>query len=107
MSTKDGYNGYANYETWATVLWLENEEDSSRYWRETAEMEKAAAARCWQVEEGIWDAGRAPCYLLAERLKDEVTEGAPELGASLYADLLNAALSEVDWHEVAEVFLEE
>jgi hypothetical protein len=24
----------------------------------------------------------------------------------LYSDLLNAALSEIDWHEVAEAFLE-
>jgi hypothetical protein len=28
-------------------------------------------------------------------------------GASMFTDLLNAALSEVDWHEIAEAFLED
>jgi len=32
---------------------------------------------------------------------------APDLGPSLYSDLMQAAFCEVDWHEVAEAFLEE
>ena len=31
----------------------------------------------------------------------------PDLGATLAADLLNAALSEVDWREIAENMLED
>ena len=43
---------------------------------------------------------------MAQRLKDELNEEAPDLGSTLRADLLNAALSDVDWYEVAETFLE-
>src|SRR4051812_44316772 len=105
--TSDTYNRYGNYETWNVVLWLENEEGTSRYWREAAREEMREAPRCRQVLEGVWPADRAATYRLADRLNEEVEEGAPELEPSLYSDLLSAALSEVDWHEVAEAFLEE
>jgi len=31
------YNGWYNYETWVTALWMDNEEPSYRYWREQAQ----------------------------------------------------------------------
>ncbi len=105
--TSETYNGYANYETWNVALWLSNDERTYRYWRGAAEEEKREAATCRQVREGIWSEEEAPKYRLAERLKEEVEGEAPELEPSLYSDLLNAALSEVDWHEVADGFLEE
>jgi hypothetical protein len=106
MEAKERYNGYANYETWAVTLWLSNEEPTYRYWREAALEARAEAAECWQVKEQVWNEDRAPVFLLAGRLKEEVTDDAPELGCSLYSDLLNSALLEVHWHEVAETFLE-
>lgn len=107
MERDEKYNGYANYETWAVALWLDNEEGTSRYWREAAREEKREAPKCWQVRENVWQAERAATYRLADRIKEEVTEEAPELGPCLYSDLLNAALSSVEWQEVAEVFLED
>jgi hypothetical protein len=105
--TTEKYNGYANYETWAVVLWLENDEGMYRYWREAASEARQEAATCREVLEDVWPAKDAPKYLLSERLEGEVSDGCPDLEPSLYLDLLNAALSEVDWHEVAEQFLEE
>jgi len=107
MTTENGYNGYKNYETWAVVLWLENEEGTACYWREVALELKEEAPEWQEVEEGLWSVEEAARFRLAERLKDEVTDEAPDLGPSLYSDLMHAAFSEVDWHEVAEAFLEE
>lgn len=89
-----GYNGWANYETWCVHLWLTNEEGSYRYWREEAERHRKKA-------------GEDASGTLAEQLKNELEEASPVEEASLFSDLLNAALGEVDWHEVADAFLEE
>ena len=86
------HNGWANYETWAVNLWLANDETSHRYWSDSARVV-------------IYEEGSA-CDL-ARQLKDEVTSDAPDLGSTLYADLLNAALSEVDWLEIAGGMLAE
>ncbi|WP_435022753.1 hypothetical protein TA3x_005796 (plasmid) [Tundrisphaera sp. TA3] len=107
MEAEKKHNGFANYETWAVCLWLENNEGNQAYWVGAAREAREEAADCWQVREGIWEPRRAPVYLLATRLKEELNEGMPELGPNLYSDLLNAALSEVDWHEVAETFIDE
>ena len=86
------YNGWANYETWAVKLWLDNEEPSYRHWTEQAKR--------WHGED---DAASS----LAEQLKEEVREAAPLEESSLYTDLLNAALAEVDWSEIAHSYLDE
>ena len=36
MNEERKYNGWTNYETWATALWLDNERESYDYWREQA-----------------------------------------------------------------------
>ncbi len=60
------------------------------------------------VSEGIWTVEEATRFLLADRLKQFVEGGSPlnETG-TLYSDLLNSAMYEIDWHEVADAFLEE
>ena len=47
-----------------------------------------------------------PTVELADSLKEMVTEMAPDLGATTFADLLGAALSEVDWREIARNILD-
>ena len=96
------YNGWRNYETWLTNLWLSNDQGSYEYWREQArEACRHAKATDFLTREQV--ARRN----LAEQLKDEVEECSPCLDAGLYSDLLNAALSDIDWREVAEAFLED
>lgn len=95
MGEQDGarkYNGWANYETWAVKLWLDNEASSHFYWTETA--------RDWHGLDGAASG-------FARRLQEEVADAMPLREASLYSDLLRAALGEVDWFEIAESYLEE
>lgn len=98
------YNGWTNYETWNVALWLDNEEGSYSYWTEQAQDRWNDAGlmthHCWTREE-------AATYTLADQLKDELTEANPLQEASLYCDLLNAALSEVNWSEIARHYIDE
>jgi hypothetical protein len=75
------YNGWSNYETWAVKLWLDNDG--------------------WQYERGM----PKTAHELAAYLKEEAQEMAPDLGSSVYADLLGAAMDSVDWYEIAEAIL--
>lgn len=91
------YNGWTNYETWCVKLHMDNEECSQRYWeRETKE-----ALRNFEGPEDAADR-------LADYLKDWHEE---ELAAckapGVYGDLLRAAMSEVNWHEIARNLVED
>ena len=44
---------------------------------------------------------------LADLLKEEFEDAAPDLGASTFSDLLGYALGLVNWYEIAEMLIEE
>ena len=121
MTTDNTYNGWRNYETWAVSLWIDNDEGSYNFWRDRAK----------QIEDTL---GKTQSkYALAEELKENFKDGACDIldasnattqsfqdcrwpvtfrnethcSASLWADLLHAALSEVDWNEIAENLMTE
>lgn len=95
MNNPQSYNGWTNYETWNVALWIDNDEGSSRYWDDQAD----EAIKAGYGDDESKDGAKSR---LAEQLKQEISEQAPDLGASCYTDLLNAALGEVDWYEIAE-----
>jgi len=82
MSEK--YNGWTNYETWAVKLWMDND-GSGEYWTELAADAGA----------GVWG--------MSKQLKEHYEDAVPvELDAVGWAaDLLGAALSAVNWEEIA------
>ena len=90
------YNGWTNYETWAVSLWIDNEESSYRYWL-------GEAARYQQDIEDKLDVVR----VLAAQLTQEISDNAPTDAPNVYSDLLTAALSIVNWAEIAESWLSE
>ena len=103
MEKKD-YNGWTNYETWCVKLWLDNEQSTSEYWSEQAQEQfENAEIRA----EKYFSQSEKARFTLADQLKQQITDEQPEMGASMYSDLLGAALSEVNWNEIANAFLEE
>ncbi len=113
MSTDKTYNGWSNYETWNVKLWLDNEQSSYSYWQEATReaIEEAsegglsAYAKLTGTE--IFTPKERAILTLERRLKEEIENDTPDLGASMWSDLLNAALSEVDWHEIATSMIED
>ena len=108
MNEDSRYNGWKNYETWTTHLWATGDEETYRTCMLHVATCREQAPDCDQVSRKIWSVQEATRFLLADRLKQYVEEKSPlNDTATLYADLLEAALSEIDWHEIADAFLEE
>ena len=88
MMADKTYNGWTNYETWNVALWIDNEPGS---YEDARDMARHARDE----------------YALAKALKGWVEDMAPDLGASMFSDLLTAALGKVDWDEIAGHYYEE
>lgn len=100
MTTKE-YNGWTNYETWVVNLWMDNNEGSQGYWAE-----RAQEIFDDSEEDDINTREQAATHQLADELKDQHEEALPEV-EGFAADLLNGAMSEVNWHEIAEHLINE
>jgi hypothetical protein len=97
------YNGWKNYETWNVALWIDNEQGSysTRSMMAQDAWDNAEASRSFtRNDQATLD--------LANALQAWIEGENPLSGsASVFSDLLGAALGEVDWHEIAENFLED
>lgn len=88
-------------------LWLDNDEPRYRYWRSVAkQMQTFATDSRYLWDDGLSREEAARCEL-ADRLKAAAEDKCPELGPTVYADLLQAAFSQVDWHCIADEMLAE
>lgn len=96
------YNGWTNYETWLVKLWLDNEESTYKFVRALTEIHKTpnelADALKEYVEENI------PSLSTLSTV-EAATKAHPVPDSGMYSDLLNAALSEVNWFEIAEAYV--
>lgn len=91
MPTKQIYNGWWNYETWNCALWLDND-------RNYQVMVFNKAKELALHPNGL--------SLMEDWLKEFVNDGCPELTASMYSDILNAALREINYREIAKSLLD-
>lgn len=100
------YNGWTNYETWATNLWMDNEESSYKHARQMAR--DTLIEVCEEDFENPTEKEKDDAYCaLSETLKEDMESSVPELPNGIFSDLLNAALSEINWHEIAQHLIDE
>lgn len=99
--THKEYNGWHNFETWLVNLWIDNEESSQEHWRTVAQ-----EIWDWLPKDQEYRKDEAS-RTLSESLKSHFEEANPCQGSGFWTDLMGAALSEVNWHEIATNMLEE
>ena len=87
MTTENGYNGWKNYETWCIKLWLDNDQGEQEYMMEL-------------TRDNLDDA-----HDLANVIKDYIEENMPEIANSVYLDLLQSAINNADFREIAESYI--
>lgn len=105
-----GYNGWSNYETWSVALVIDNDQ---RTYSESREIVRDAIQNGEPSE--YWTEEDRKRFRVADALKDwversleistEPTEAEPM--SFLVSQLVSAALSDVNWTEIAENYIEE
>jgi hypothetical protein len=96
------YNGWPNYETWCVSLWMDNEQGSQEFFRETAKEIYAEAAAS-----SIFTRAEHARFRFAEWLSEHHADNRPEMPTcGLYYDLLSGALSAVNWDRIARHYID-
>ena len=96
------HNGWTNYETWAVKLWIDEGggiDDLAEDFVATQTPEELDF-----TENKMWSSAAVTFGGMVRQSVDEMNP--LDSGASMYADLLNAALGEVNWTEIASHIIE-
>jgi hypothetical protein len=114
--TDETYNGWKNYETWAVGMFLDGNYDGPGTYYAALEAVRTTLEDVDHPTSEYWTEEESKRYGVADRLKDLVTEYVnpesydddhpdPKLHP-LVSDILGAALSDVDWHELADAWIQ-
>ena len=89
--SQETYNGWTNYETWLVNIWVDN--DKKLYFI----MKEILNSYDWENK----------TYELSKVLQELYEKQAENIGlkVGLMSDLLNGALSAVNWYELAEHYI--
>ncbi len=100
------YNGWTNWETWNVALHLDNDQGSQTYWKDRASNWLAISEKT-----ELFTKEEQAAFDLSDEMKEELDtnmcEYFPELEklSGFYLDLLNGALREVNWLEIAKHYI--
>ena len=105
--TNETYNGWKNYETWVTKLWLDNDQEYYNHQKKLLEHARALAvtdpSEVLTVEENT-------LYNLDTLLRETVEEMVMNDGDvfnGLKQDLLRSAVENISFREMAQAIMEE
>ena len=99
METKT-YQGWTNYETWAVKLWFDNDWGIYRFLTDASKTIWEKVEPCkYHSKEGNFT------HYLSKFLKEHVEEFKPKLENTMYSDLMNYAIQQVNFREIAESYL--
>jgi hypothetical protein len=110
--TDNTYQGWKNYETWNIALWLDNEQAAQSLMRDNA-IESIHQVlydeKTREVNDEIRkDLIEKASFKLSSLIKEWIEENNPLAeSASMYCDLLNAAISQADLKEIAQHYLDD
>lgn len=108
MTTDTTYNGHANYETWVVYSWLTDEADSYDTLIALTSQAKADAIAAAKDDSCIINLKSYATTLLQDALKLHVEDNNPLADTATYfTDLLQAAIDNVNWREIAEGLIED
>ena len=99
MVQKLEYNGYTNYETWNCALWLNNDQYTQEQLSDKAlelveEIDVHNADDIERIQQEMAD-------FIATMVDDMQENMGFHIEASMFADMLNAALREIDYRDIA------
>lgn len=96
MSDKT-YNGWTNYATWLVNLWIDNDP----YLTEQFSNECCGLFGSWEEKDDVdWRLGDYIKEVMEEIIEEQGVEG-------FVLDLVNSAMSEVNWREIAGHYCDE
>lgn len=92
---RNEYNGWTNYETWDAAMWLEGLNDIAQDIYDNVE------------SDDTFSRDEVATFTMSEYLEEYVDEQIPDIESGLFADILNAGLSEINYHEIASNYIYE
>jgi hypothetical protein len=107
IAIEDTGADWTNFETWVVYRSTQKDEESRNYWSESTLRKLQNAPHCLAVEHGSSSIEQAAKYTLALQLQNVITSAGPDLGNTLYEELLYSVLDTVNWLEIAEQMINE